>query len=116
MPSRCSPRPKRSRPGARATLEAKALQLTGGPTSEKAPAGRNQYAWVMESGKADVFLTYCTNAVLARKEVASLQIVADPAASWPSAPTTGWSCSRTRRRRQTLLARFILARMGKRSW
>ena len=63
------------KPGARAALEAKALQLTGGPNSEKAPAGRNQYAWVMEDGKADVFLTYCTNAVLAKKELPRLQIV-----------------------------------------
>jgi ABC-type molybdate transport system substrate-binding protein len=67
------------RAGARATLEGKALQLTGGPTSEKAPAGRNQYAWVMASGKADIFLTYCTNAVLARKEVPTLTIVQVPA-------------------------------------
>jgi ABC-type molybdate transport system substrate-binding protein len=66
--------------GARAALEARALQLTGGPTSEKAPAGRNQYAWVMESGRADVFLTYCTNAVLARREVPALQIVPVPPA------------------------------------
>ncbi len=66
------------RPGARAALEAKALQLTGGPTSEKAPDGRNLYGWVMASGKADVFLTYCTNAVLARKEVPSLQMVQIP--------------------------------------
>jgi ABC-type molybdate transport system substrate-binding protein len=66
------------RPGARAALEAKALQLTGGPTSEKAPAGRNLYGWVMSSGKADVFLTYCTNAVLARKEVPSLQMLQIP--------------------------------------
>ena len=29
------------KPGARAALEGKALQLTGGPTSEKAPAGKN---------------------------------------------------------------------------
>jgi molybdate transport system substrate-binding protein len=64
--------------GARAELEAKALQLTGGPTSEKAPPGRNPYAWVMASGKADIFLTYCTNAVLAQKEVASLRIVQVP--------------------------------------
>jgi molybdenum ABC transporter molybdate-binding protein len=64
--------------GAQATLEAKALKLTGGPTSEKAPAGKNQYAWVMAAGKADVFLTYCTNAVLAKKEVPGLQIVQIP--------------------------------------
>jgi ABC-type molybdate transport system substrate-binding protein len=69
----------KQRPGARAILEAKALQLTGGPTSDKAPAGKNQYGWVMASGKADLFLTYCTNAVLARKDVPSLQIVDIPA-------------------------------------
>jgi molybdenum ABC transporter molybdate-binding protein len=65
--------------GARLALEGKAQQLTGGPTSEKAPAGRNQYAWVMEGGKVDVFLTYCTNAVLAKKEIETLQIVQIPA-------------------------------------
>ena len=64
--------------GAGAALDRKALKLTGGPDSAKAPAGRNQYAWVMESGQADVFLTYCTNAVLARKEAASLKSVALP--------------------------------------
>lgn len=68
------------RPGTRAALEAKALQLTGGATSEKPPDGRNPYGWVMESNKADVFLTYCTNAVLARKEVPSLKIVPIPTA------------------------------------
>jgi molybdate transport system substrate-binding protein len=67
------------KPGAQATLERKALQLTGGPTSEKAPPGRNPYAWVMETGKADLFLTYCTNAVLAQTELQSLQIVQIPA-------------------------------------
>jgi len=65
--------------GARATLEARTLQLTGGPTSEKAPAGRSQYAWVMASGKADIFLTYCTNAVLAQRELESLRIAQIPA-------------------------------------
>lgn len=63
------------RPGAQRTLESKALQLTGGPDSKKAPAGRNQYAWVMDSGEADIFLTYCTNAVLARRETQALQII-----------------------------------------
>jgi ABC-type molybdate transport system substrate-binding protein len=66
--------------GAKATLQAKALQLTGGPDSEKAPEGRNTYGWVMESGQADIFLTYCTNAVLAQREVPGLKIVAIPAA------------------------------------
>ena len=67
-------------PGATARLEAKALQLTGGASSAQAPAGRNTYAWVMEQNRADVFLTYCTNAVAARAEVPSLQVVAVPEA------------------------------------
>jgi molybdate transport system substrate-binding protein len=66
------------RPGSFATLDAKALQLTGGPDSEKAPEGRNTYGWVMEQDRADLFLTYCTNAVLAQREVPALQIVSLP--------------------------------------
>lgn len=67
-------------PGAEKALDAKAVKLTGGPTSQKAPKGRNQYGWVMENKRADVFLTYCTNAVLAQKEVPGLQIVTVPEA------------------------------------
>lgn len=59
-------------------LKEKSLQLTGGADSALPPEGRNPYAWVMDSDKADVFLTYCTNAVLAQKEVAELQIVQIP--------------------------------------
>jgi molybdate transport system substrate-binding protein len=66
------------KPGAKAILEGKVLQLTGGPTSSKAPAGINQYAWVMSGGKADLFLTYCTNAVLAERELPGLKIVHIP--------------------------------------
>ena len=68
------------RPGARAELESKALQLTGGPQSDAAPEGRNTYAWVMENDRADLFLTYCTNAVLAQRELPELQIVTVPQA------------------------------------
>ncbi|MFP4128654.1 MAG: molybdate ABC transporter substrate-binding protein [Desulfonatronovibrio sp.] len=59
-------------------LSDKALQLTGGPDSPKPPQGRNQYAWVMQENRADVFLTYCTNAVLAQKQAEQLQIVQIP--------------------------------------
>jgi ABC-type molybdate transport system substrate-binding protein len=59
-------------------LSGRALQLTGGPDSAKAPEGRNPYGWVMSEKKADVFLTYCTNAVLAQKEVQALEIVRVP--------------------------------------
>lgn len=65
-------------PGATATLKAKALQLTGGPDSAPPPEGRNLYAWVMQEDRADLFLTYCTNAVLAVTEAPELQIVQIP--------------------------------------
>ncbi|HMA98978.1 MAG TPA: substrate-binding domain-containing protein, partial [Wenzhouxiangella sp.] len=51
---------------------------TGGPDSAVPPTGRNTYAWVIDSDQADVFLTYCTNAVLAKAEVNTLQIVQVP--------------------------------------
>ncbi|MCE9679490.1 molybdate ABC transporter substrate-binding protein [Shewanella sp. AS1] len=59
-------------------LSDKALQLTGGPNSAKAPDGRNPYGWVMENHQADIFLTYCTNAVLAQQEVPQLKILQLP--------------------------------------
>ena len=65
-------------PGAYATLDAKALKLTGGPDSPPAPTGRGTYAWLMDEGRADVFLTYCTNAVAAQKEVPRLKVVQLP--------------------------------------
>ncbi len=67
------------RPGSFETLDAKALKLTGGPDSAAAPAGRNPYAWVMTEDRADLFLTYCTNVVLARQDTPELQLVAVPA-------------------------------------
>ena len=67
-------------PGAYAQLDAKALKLTGGADSPKPPAGRGTYAWVMDQRQADVFLTYCTNAVAALAEVPRLRVVQLPAA------------------------------------
>lgn len=55
-------------PDARHRLEAKALQLTGGPTSPPPPAGRNVYGMLVAAGQADVFITYCTNALVAVTE------------------------------------------------
>lgn len=66
--------------GAKAALEAKALQLAGGPASPKAPEGRTLYGWLMATDKADVFLTYCTNALQAKAEVPTLLIVTIPKA------------------------------------
>ena len=68
------------RNGAYAALDAKALKLTGGADSPKPPAGQGTYAWVMAQGQADVFLTYCTNAVAAQNEVPRLKVVQVPPA------------------------------------
>lgn len=61
--------------GSGAALAAKALQLTGGPTSPPPPVDRNVYGVLVASGQADVFITYCTNAVVARREQPQLQVV-----------------------------------------
>lgn len=66
------------KPGAFKTLDAKALKLTGGPESAKPPQDKFLYAWVMEQKRADVFLTYCTNAVMAAKKSKGLKVVALP--------------------------------------
>src|SRR5499433_1953402 len=66
------------KPGAFATLERKALQLVGGPSARTAPPGHSVYAMLIAEGKADVFLTYCTNAAEAKKETAAASVVALP--------------------------------------
>jgi ABC-type Fe3+ transport system substrate-binding protein len=48
--------------------------------SPQPSAGRGTYAWLMDEGRADIFLTYCTNAMSARKEVPRLAVVAIPPA------------------------------------
>lgn len=67
------------RPGARAILRGKARQLTGGPDSPPPPKDRNVYGALVAGGEADVFLTYCTNATLARRDFPALQAVPLPA-------------------------------------
>lgn len=64
--------------GSAAALKAKALQLTGGPQSPPPPPDRSVYGALVGAGQADVFITYCTNAVQARREVPTLQVIAIP--------------------------------------
>jgi molybdate transport system substrate-binding protein len=66
------------RPGAFTTLERKALQLTGGPTSPTTPPGRALYGMLVAEGKADIFLTYCTGALEGKQQNVDQQIVALP--------------------------------------
>ena len=66
------------KPGAQATLENKALQLTGNAASAPPPTGRSAYGWHLAEGHADIFLTYCTNAQTAQEENPGQQVVALP--------------------------------------
>jgi ABC-type molybdate transport system substrate-binding protein len=70
------------RTGARDRLAGKALQLTGGPDSPPATdaQGRSVYTTLVAGGRADLFLTYCTNAALAVREDPTLVRVDVPAA------------------------------------
>lgn len=68
------------KPGSFAALESKALQLTGGPASAAPPPGKSVYGWHVAEGRADIFLTYCTNAVVAQRENPGEQIVPLPEA------------------------------------
>lgn len=63
---------KSGRAGAQKILADKALQLTGGPNSPPPPKDRNVYGALMASRQADVFITYCTNAVIAQREEPTL--------------------------------------------
>lgn len=64
--------------GSQAVLERKALQLTGGPNSPPPPAGRNVYGVLVAARDADLFVTYCTNAVRARAEQPMLRQIELP--------------------------------------
>lgn len=68
------------RPGAGATLVTKAQKLTGGPDSPKPPPDRSLYGMLVAGGQADVFLTYCTNAIVAQREHPSLVVSTIPPA------------------------------------
>ena len=68
------------RPGARAALECKALKLTGAKDSVTPPPGRSPYGWHVAEGRADIFLTYRTNALTAQAQYPGQQVVALPEA------------------------------------
>ncbi len=68
------------RPGAYAALDAKAIKLTGSADSPQPPAGRNTYDWLMSEKRADVFVTYCTNAASVKKVSPAVKIIAVPSA------------------------------------
>lgn len=66
------------RAGEFATLDKKALKLTGGADSPQLPPGRSVYGMLIGDRKADIFLTYCTNALEAVREVVGARMVMLP--------------------------------------
>jgi molybdate transport system substrate-binding protein len=66
------------RPGSRALLEAKALQLMGGSTSPAPPAGTDLFAWHLREGHADIFIAYCSTGAAFTKHLAAATVVSLP--------------------------------------
>jgi molybdenum ABC transporter molybdate-binding protein len=100
-------------PGAKAALEAKALQLVGGPDSAPTPADRNGTGHLLATGAADLFLGYCTNALpIAREQPGQHMVRLPPAlavgADYGMTVMNGASTNAYR------LAMFILSPEGQR--
>ena len=98
--------------GAYAALTAKAQMLTGGPSSPPLPANRIVYGKLLEEGAADIFLTYCTNAVAARQEAPPLKVVAVPEALAVGAQY-GLTVMKDARPEAEKFAAFIRSPMGR---
>ena len=56
---------QQGRKGAFEALNGKALHLTGGPNSPPPPAGKGVYCVLVAYGQADIFITNCTNTLIA---------------------------------------------------
>jgi molybdenum ABC transporter molybdate-binding protein len=65
-------------PGSFAKLDAKALKLVGGPQAVAIPAGHNAQAYLMSSGQADMFISYCSGVADLRKEMPDVTVVELP--------------------------------------
>lgn len=66
------------RPGSFAKLDAKALQLAGRADSQQPPPGQTLYGMLIATRQIDTFLTYCTNAMAAKREDPQRQMIALP--------------------------------------
>jgi molybdate transport system substrate-binding protein len=67
-------------PGAKATLEAKALKLVGGPDSKPLVPGKGQVEGVFLTNAADMMLGYCSGAETIQRSVPDLVSVTLPSA------------------------------------
>ena len=66
----------KARPGFYALLDAKALKLSG--ANAPAPGEKLPYITAFENDRADVYVMYCTNAVVTKKALPELDIVRIP--------------------------------------
>ncbi len=78
MPSKSFARPKRSSLARKRCWTRKPCNSPADAGSAQPPAGRTVYGWHVAEGRADIFLTYCTNALVAQKENPGQQIVTLP--------------------------------------
>lgn len=99
------------RAGAQAVLMQKGRRLTGGPDSPPPPKDRSVYAILVSNGDADVFLTYCTNALHAQQDFPGLRVVQVPEELAVSAQY-GLTVIRTARLHAARFAEFVLSRRG----
>jgi len=99
------------RSGAYGALMQKGRRLTGGPASAPPPKDRSVYAVLVSSGEVDIFLTYCTNALQAQKEIPDLRIVQVPEALSVSA-TYGLTVMKDAPLHASRFAEFVLSRQG----
>ena len=77
-PGRCFARPRRSSPAPTPRSRRRRCSSPAGPSSPPAPQGRSVYGELVAQGAADIFLTYCTNALAAQRENPAQQIVQLP--------------------------------------
>jgi ABC-type molybdate transport system substrate-binding protein len=66
------------RPGAFATLDRKALKLTGGPSLPTTTPDRSVYGVMLAERKADIFLAYCTAGLDVVREVPGSRVMQLP--------------------------------------
>jgi ABC-type molybdate transport system substrate-binding protein len=99
------------RPGSRAVLEAKALQLVGGSTSASPPAGTDIFAWHLREGRADIFLGYCSAGAGFNKDLPGATVVNVPS-ELATGAAYGLTLLPTKNAQAAAFALFMLAQDG----
>jgi molybdate transport system substrate-binding protein len=98
-------------PGNTALLQAKALQLVGGPNTVAPPAGVDAAAWNIRENRADVFILYCSARAAFAKALPDGTVVELPDGLATSA-AYGLTLLPTKNPNAAALALFILSQDG----